>query len=150
MEAYRQPTPASLRGARVVTPEEAFAIWRGREAVFIDVMPRAPKPDGLAPGTVWRETPHLTIPGAAWLPNVGYGRLAAATDDYFRRSLEALTAGDKTRPLLFFCLPDCWMSWNAAKRAREDYGYAEVIWFPQGAGGWVFPEAGLVEATPHP
>ena len=32
----------------------------------------------------------------------------------------ALTGDDKAQPVLFFCLQDCWMSWNAAKRALEE------------------------------
>lgn len=149
MADYRAPTPATLRSVRVVTAEEAFSLWRQRAAVFIDVMPRAPKPEGLAPGTIWREPPHRTIPGAAWLPNVGYGRLAAETASYFHAAMEKLTGGDKAKPVLFFCLADCWMSWNAAKRAREEYGYSAVIWFPEGTDGWTSaaPEGELVEVT---
>ena len=152
MENYRSPTPVTLRGVRTISAEEAFALWRGGTAFFVDVMPHTPKPPDLAPGTIWRDKPRETIPRAVWLPNVGYGRLAAETDAYFRRSLERLTGGDKTKPLVFFCIADCWMSWNAAKRAREEYGYTEVIWFRDGTEGWIFPgtETGLVEATPQP
>ena len=42
-------------------------------------------------------------------------------------------------PLLFYCLKDCWMSWNAAKRAIA-LGYRHVYWFPEGTDGWT--EAG--------
>lgn len=152
MEDYRSPTPMTLRGARVVSAEDAFDLWREGAALFVDVMPNTPKPAGLAPGTIWRDKPHHTIPRAAWLPNVGYGRLAAETDAYFRRSLEALTGGDKAKALVFFCAADCWMSWNAAKRAREDYGYTQVMWFREGTEGWVFPgfDTGLVQAAPRP
>ena len=41
--------------------------------------------------------------------------------------------------LLFFCLADCWMSWNAAKRAQE-YGYTSVLWYPEGTDGWRFED----------
>lgn len=152
MEDYRSPTPTTLRGAKVVTADKAFGLWRRGAALFVDVMPRTPKPADLAPGTIWRDKPHETIPGAAWLPNVGYGRLAAETDAYFRRSLETLTGGDKAKALVIFCIADCWMSWNAAKRAREEYGYTQVIWFREGTEGWVFPgpDTGLVQAAPYP
>jgi len=150
MDAYRSPTPATLRGARVVAADEAFALWREGAAMFVDVMPRPPKPEGLPEGTIWRDRPRQTIPRAVWLPNVGYGRLAAETDGYFRRNLEVLSGGDKAKPLVFFCLADCWMSWNAAKRAREEYGYTRVIWFREGTDGWLFPEAPLVPAEPLP
>ena len=44
MEDFRAPVPATLAGARVLTTAEAEAIWRAKAGVFIDVMPRAPKP----------------------------------------------------------------------------------------------------------
>ncbi len=150
LDGFRSPVPATLRGVRVVTPGEALALWRDRAAVFIDVMPRAPKPVNLPPDTVWRDIPRSSIPGAAWLPNVGYGRLNPKMDAYFRRNLEALTGGDKARPILFFCLSNCWMSWNAAKRVREEYGYTSVIWFPGGTDEWPDFDVPLVDAQPRP
>jgi len=81
MENYRAPVPATLAGARVLTTAEAEAIWRARQGVFVDVLPRAPKPKELPPGTVWRDKPRYNIPGSIWLPDTGYGKLAAATED---------------------------------------------------------------------
>ena len=54
-ENYRAPVPATLAGARVLTTAEAEAIWRAGTAVFVDVLPRAPKPQDLPAGTIWRE-----------------------------------------------------------------------------------------------
>ncbi|ACA20043.1 conserved hypothetical protein [Methylobacterium sp. 4-46] len=133
-DAFRTPTPATLRGARVVTTEEAEALWRAGVA-FVDVMPQPPRPAALPPGTIWRDPPHESIPGAHWLANTGFGALAPETEAYFRRELDRLTGGDRGKPLVFFCLRNCWMSWNAAKRALS-YGYGQVIWFPDGTDGW--------------
>ena len=69
---YRSPVPATLAGARVLTTEEAEATWRAGKAVFIDVLPRPPKPQNLPEGTIWREKPRLNIPGSVWLPDTGY------------------------------------------------------------------------------
>jgi hypothetical protein len=45
-ENYREPTPATLRGARVVSTVEAQAVWKGGSAAFIDVLPRfSPAPN---------------------------------------------------------------------------------------------------------
>jgi PQQ-dependent catabolism-associated CXXCW motif protein len=74
------------------------------------------------------------------LPNTGYGALSAADDAYFRRGLERATKGDRDVPLVFFCQRNCWISWNAARRALE-YGYRRVAWLPDGTDGWA--EAGL-------
>ncbi len=138
-EEYRAPVPATLTGATVVSTGEAHALWQSGSVAFIDVLPHAPKPTNLPAGTVWNEKPRISIARAIWLPNTGYGRLAHGTLAYFRRGLETATGGDRTRPVLFFCLPDCWMSWNAAKRALE-LGYTKVYWYPEGSDGWA--EAG--------
>ena len=114
MEDFRSPVPATLRGARVLSEDEAADIWNKNGAIFIDVYPQAPKPPNLPAGTFWREPAHRTIEGAQWLPNVGYGALSASMDEYFRTRLEALAKGKRDAALVFFCLKDFWMSWNAA------------------------------------
>ncbi|MGV8989578.1 MAG: PQQ-dependent catabolism-associated CXXCW motif protein [Cypionkella sp.] len=134
-DEYRAPVPDTLAGATVVSSEAAFALWKTGQVVFVDVLPRAPKPADLPAGTIWHEKPRISIPGAVWLPNVGYGQLAVVMHTYFRAGLEKATGGDQNRPLVFFCLKDCWMSWNAAKRALE-YGYTRVFWYPEGADSW--------------
>lgn len=148
-DAYRTPVPKTLKGAKVVAIEEAEALYEDGKTVFIDVYPRAPKPPNLPAGTVWRDVTHMTIEGAHWLPNVGYGVLSPDFEAYFRRSLVKLTGNDTMRPVLFFCLKDCWMSWNAAKRALE-WGYTNVIWFPDGTDAWQQAGSDLVKATPEP
>ncbi|SIO47283.1 PQQ-dependent catabolism-associated CXXCW motif protein [Rhodovulum sp. ES.010] len=137
MEDYRSPVPETLAGGTVVGPEEAHALWETGDVAFIDVNPRAPRPANLPEGTIWRDKPRYSIPGAIWLPNVGYGAIAEVTHAYFRAGLDKATGGDTAHPVLFFCLDDCWMSWNAAKRALED-GYTGVYWFPEGTDGWTF------------
>lgn len=134
MDHYRAPVPASIAGGVAVGPQEARALWL-EGAGFIDVFPRAPKPANLPEGTIWRDKPHKSIPGAIWLPNVGYGAIAEPTAAYFRRGLEKATGGDPAAPVVLFCLEDCWMSWNAAKRAVE-WGYTAVHWLPEGTDGW--------------
>jgi PQQ-dependent catabolism-associated CXXCW motif protein len=146
---YRMPVPRTLKGATVVTSDEAEKLHKQNSAVFIDVYPRAPKPANLPAGTVWRDLPHSSIGGAHWLPNVGYGVLSPEFESYFKTRLETLTSGDKAKPVLFFCLKDCWMSWNAAKRALS-WGYTSVLWFPEGTDGWQAIGNDLVALTPVP
>ncbi|MBN9673334.1 PQQ-dependent catabolism-associated CXXCW motif protein [Roseibium aggregatum] len=148
-EPYRGPVPETLEGGTVVSTEEAHALWEAGETAFIDVLPRAPKPKNLPAGTIWRDKPRLSIPGSLWLPNVGYARIAEPTADYFRSGLEKATGGDMTHSVLFFCLDECWMSWNAAKRALE-YGYETVYWFPEGTDGWTFDDFPVEEIKPEP
>ena len=146
---YRAPVPATLKGARVLTTAEAETIWRAGSGVFIDVLPRPPKPQNLPEGTIWREKPRLNIPGSVWLPDTGYGKLAAATEDYLRRGLEHASGGNNTRLLVIYCQADCWMSWNAAKRVLS-YGYANVAWYPEGTDGWERADLPVAESQPEP
>ncbi|MGJ4930131.1 PQQ-dependent catabolism-associated CXXCW motif protein [Bradyrhizobium sp. HKCCYLS2038] len=148
-ENYRAPVPTTLSGARVLSTRDTEAIWRAKSAAFIDVLPRPPKPKNLPAGTVWREQPRLDIPGSIWLPDTGYGVLAAATEDYLKRGLARASDGDLGRPLVFYCLEDCWMSWNAARRALT-YGYRNVAWYPDGTDGWARADLPLQQTQPEP
>jgi PQQ-dependent catabolism-associated CXXCW motif protein len=148
-ENYRAPVPATLAGGRVLSTEEAEAIWRAKTAVFIDVLPRPPRPPNLPAGTVWRDKPRHNIPGSVWLPDTGYGRLAEATEEYLRRGLVQATGGNKATLLVVYCQADCWMSWNAARRILS-YGYPNVAWYPEGTDGWEQADLPLADSQPVP
>ena len=149
MEAFRAPVPDSLQGATTVKTEQVWELWEAKAAIFIDVLPRPPKPKDLPEGTVWRDRPRNNIPGSVWLPNVGFGALNRTVEAYFRDNLERLTAGDKSKAILIYCQVDCWMSWNAAKRALE-YGYSQVYWYPDGTEGWAISGGRLIPSEPEP
>jgi PQQ-dependent catabolism-associated CXXCW motif protein len=146
---YRAPTPATLAGARVVTTAQAEALWQDKTAIFVDVMPRPPRPPNLPPGTVWRDRPRSDIPGSIWLPDTGYGELAPVTEAYLRQNLERVTGSDRTKLLVIYCLRDCWMSWNAAKRILA-MGYTNVGWYPEGTDGWSEALLPVADAQPAP
>jgi PQQ-dependent catabolism-associated CXXCW motif protein len=148
-DAYRAPVPATLQGARVIDTEAAEALWREKAAIFIDVLPRPVKPENLPAHVIWREPPHKSIPGAIWLANTGYGVVPEPLLEKFRNRLETLTGGDRAKTLVFFCLKDCWMSWNAAKRA-VGWGYGGVVWFPEGIDGWSAALLPLENVAPEP
>ena len=148
-ENYRTPVPTTLAGARVLTTGEAEAIWREKTGVFIDVLPRPPKPPNLPAGTVWRDKPRLNIPGSIWLPDTGYGKLAEAVEDYLRQGLARASGGNTVALLVVYCQADCWMSWNAAKRVLS-YGYSNVAWYPEGTDGWERADLPLAESQPEP
>ena len=145
---YRAPTPATLAGAQVLTTVEAKRYWM-TGAVFVDVLAHSPRPAKLPDETIWREKTRRNIPGSVWLPNTGYGELAAETESYFRFGLERITQSDSARFLVFYCLRDCWMSWNAAKRALA-LGYKNVAWYPEGTDGWEAAGLPLQKAKPEP
>jgi PQQ-dependent catabolism-associated CXXCW motif protein len=146
---YRAPVPAALRGARVLTTAEAESIWRNKSGVFVDVLPRPPKPANLPADTVWHDKPRPDIPGSLWLPDTGYGKLAAETEAYLQDGLARASLGKRDALLVIYCQANCWMSWNAAKRALS-YGYSNIAWFPDGTDGWERASLPLVDAQPEP
>src|SRR5262245_60995419 len=146
---YRVPVPATLAGVRVLTTAEAETIWRAGTGIFIDVLPRVPKPANLPAGTIWRDKPRLNIPGSVWLPDTGYGKLQELTEHYLQRGLERASLGNKAALIVIYCQQDCWMFWNAAKRVRS-YGYSNVAWYPEGTEGWERANLPVAEAQPEP
>ena len=149
MEPYRAPVPDALDGAGVVDTPEAHRLWTTRSAAFVDVLPRPPKPANLPADTVWRDKPRRDIPDSIWLPDTGYGVLPAERLDYLKRGLDKASGGDRSRPLVFYCLADCWMSWNAAKRALA-LGYQRVLWYRGGTDGWGAAGHPLEDRAPEP
>ena len=148
---YHAPVPRTLQGASVLSTETAHALWETKAAVFIDVLAQPPRPAGLSPDTIWRPKPRFDIPGSTWLPDSGYGVLPPMMESYFRDGLRTASDGDRGRMLVFYCLRDCWMSWNAAKRALA-MGYGRVGWYPDGTDGWSAAKLPLErrEAVPRP
>jgi PQQ-dependent catabolism-associated CXXCW motif protein len=149
LDDYRAPTPNTLRGAKVLGTEEAEKIWRSHSASFVDVLPRVPRPRDLPEATLWRDKPRANIPGSLWLPDTGYGELAPSMAGYFEKGLEKATNGDRARTLVLYCLANCWMSWNAARRALA-LGYPNVAWYREGTDGWLAAGLPLQDATPEP
>jgi PQQ-dependent catabolism-associated CXXCW motif protein len=148
-ENYRAPTPSTLEGARVLSTLDAAALWRSGTAFFIDVMPQPPRPANLPTGTLWRDKPHFDISRSVWLPDTGYGELHFSMERYFQDGLERVSGGDRGKLLVFYCLKDCWMSWNAAKRAQS-FGYTNIAWYPDGTDGWAAAGLPLEERKPVP
>ncbi|MFD1914415.1 PQQ-dependent catabolism-associated CXXCW motif protein [Halodurantibacterium flavum] len=142
---YRAPVPDTVLGTPGLSLDEAQALHAGGVA-FVDVLPATTRPDGLPEGTIWRSPPHDTIPGAHWVPGIGYEALAPETERWMAAVLDRISGGDRSAPMVFFCKSDCWMSWNATRRARL-MGYDGARWFPEGSEGWPGP---LVAAEPEP
>jgi PQQ-dependent catabolism-associated CXXCW motif protein len=152
IDRFRSPVPEFLQGADILTTGELKQLLETKSEkppVLIDVLPTPPKPEGLADTALWLPPTRYNIPGSAWLPNVGYGQLSDTLEDYFRDNLNRLTQGDKRWPLVIYCQADCWMSWNAARRATE-YGYSQVFWYPDGTDGWEGDGLPLAISEPVP
>ncbi|MGI9420385.1 MAG: quinoprotein dehydrogenase-associated putative ABC transporter substrate-binding protein [Geminicoccaceae bacterium] len=146
MADFRAPVPATLAGADVMSTAALEAEVEAEAPLLIDVMPapRKPRDTGL-----WIPPKRDNIPGSHWLANTGYGELSDEFADFFEQQLAALTDGDPSRRLVFYCEANCWMSWNAAKRALS-LGYDNVAWYPDGTDGWKAAGLPLERSEPLP
>jgi PQQ-dependent catabolism-associated CXXCW motif protein len=146
---FLAPAPESVPGATTVSTAEVQALVANGEAALIDVLPAPRKPEGLPSTSLWLPPVRRNIPGSVWLPNVGYGRLSDDLDAYFRRNLAKAAGGVLDKKIVIYCQADCWMSWNAAKRAAI-YGYKRVYWYPEGTTGWEAAGLPLAKSEPAP
>jgi len=144
---YRGPVPGAPDGVRRIPPDAAARLRADRDALFIDVLP-AEGGHRDEDGT-WRlAIARPSIPGAHWFPEAGRGILAPDIGPWFRRGIARLTKGVKSRRIVTFCLADCWMSWNAARRLRA-LGYTNVWWLAEGTDGWRDLGLPLANAVPE-
>ena len=120
--------------------------------LLLDVAEADRKPAGMSKTMLWLPT-HRSIPGATFLQGGGNGTADAAYIHAFGTRVADLTKGDKAKPIVTFCHPDCWGSYNAAKRLVA-MGYSHVYWYRDGVEGWqaehdtavVKPDAAFVAA----
>lgn len=147
-DRYRTPVDRPVEGGTRVLLAEVDRLVDEQRAALIDVMPARA---GYDPETGrWRLVePRRNIPGSVWLPEVGRGALDPDLAGYFRFALAKLTEGRPDRPLVFYCMADCWMSWNAVKRAAA-LGYRNLHWFAEGSDGWRDADRPLVDGDPWP
>lgn len=146
---YQAPVPEEVPGAKRVQFEDVERIVKERSAILIDVMATDGAGVDSETGRWQLRRPRKNIPGSHWLADVGRGKPGAALEHYFTSNLERLTGGDKARAIVIYCLADCWMGWNAAKRAAT-YGYTAVQWYPEGSDGWRDWDGTLADAEPVP
>lgn len=146
---YRAPLPEWAPGSTRIFAADLKALIAEKNAILIDVMAAEGAGYDAATG-VWRLTKvHDNIPGSTWLPDVGKGRIDQVLDDYFRSHLRRLTGGDMARAIVIYCQSDCWMSWNAVRRASS-YGYMHIYWLPEGVDGWRDWDGPVTRAVPEP
>lgn len=141
---YRSPTPSHSEHAKTLSTSDVIQLLqRSVKPVLLDVQP-------VTWNTVFIEKePRLHIPGSYWLPNVGLGELDPDWSEYFSRNLARMTNGDKNYPVIIYCRADCWMSWNALKRAAS-WGYTNLLWYRNGSDGWIENDLETVRAKPEP
>ncbi|WP_336958599.1 rhodanese-like domain-containing protein [Sphingobium aquiterrae] len=144
---YRAPVIRPPDGVGRIAPNAAAMLRPDRDALFIDVTP-AEGGHREADGR-WRlARARATIPGAHWFPEAGRGVPAPDIATWFAKGIARLSRGRRDRMIVTFCLADCWMSWNAAKRLRA-MGYSRVWWMAEGSDGWADLGLALTPAIPE-
>lgn len=144
LTAYRGVVGSVPEGVTRIDVHQAVSL-RGK-AVFLDVTPA----EGAvrdATGRWHLALPHATIPGAHWFPEAGRGVPPPGIGHWFADGVRRLTRGRGDARIVVFCLADCWMSWNAARRLRRA-GYTRISWFADGIDGW--KESGRPVAAVEP
>ncbi len=149
IERYQAPVPETPPAGERIWIDAIDRLVTQDRALLIDVSPITGA--GYDPETgAWRSNkPHLTLPGAVWLPEVGRGVIDTNVAAFLEGQLKRLSGGDMARAIIIFCSADCWMSWNAMKRIAA-LGYTRLFWFPEGTDGWRDWERQLVPVTPAP
>lgn len=127
--------PQTITGGHVIHTAALAALLRRGPVRLVDVASAPVRPPHMAAGALWLPLPHRDVPGSVWIPDAGRGVITPAFDAFFRRRLETLSGHDRSAPVVIYCHEQCWMSWNAAKRAIY-YGYRNVLWYPDGIEAW--------------
>lgn len=141
------PVATTVHGGTVVHPHALAMLLQAGGVLVVDVSDAPRRPANLAAGAVWLPVPHPVIPGSIWIPGAGLGAIDPAIERLFRERLALGTGNDYGHPLVIYCHRNCWLSWNAAKRAIS-YGYRRVYWFADGMEGW--RAAGFPTASAEP
>jgi PQQ-dependent catabolism-associated CXXCW motif protein len=141
---YRSPTPKQHDQATTLSTEQLVTLLQQTPTpVLLDVQPLIWKS-----GFFIEKKPRLHIPGSRWIPNVGQGEITEAWADYFLQHLQDITQGRQDYPIVIYCTADCWMSWNAVKRAAQ-WGYSHLYWYRDGSDGWQEADLETAEGKPE-
>lgn len=127
-------TPNTVAGGKVIDTAALAKLIDSQHPVLLDVAEKDRKPPSMGEGMVWLPM-HRSLPGATYLEGGGSGTGDPTYAADFKQRIAALTGGDMAKPIVTFCHPDCWGSYNAAKRL-VGLGYRQVYWYRDGVEGW--------------
>lgn len=137
----RSPVPGPPEG--VAALDAAGVARLAPHALLIDVSPVEAGRRDPATGRWTLLAPARSIPHALWFPEAGRAPGHPAIIAHFLGLVPALAAG---RPVIVFCLADCWMSWNAALRLHR--AGLNVAWYGAGRDGWAASGRPLAPVIP--
>jgi len=85
---------------------------------------------------------------AFWMLGAGAGDMNKDEESRFAKAIAAFAGGDKSRPMVFFCVDsECWLSYNAALRAIK-LGYTNVMWYRGGIASWRIGQNAMAQSDP--
>jgi PQQ-dependent catabolism-associated CXXCW motif protein len=142
---YRSPTPLSHDNARTLDTAALQQLLREQpQTRLIDVYRRQ-----WLHGQFIEDELHANLPNSLWLANTGDGQLTPQWQRYLREHLRQASQGNTAWPLVFYCRSDCWLGWNAIKRAHH-LGYRNLYWYRDGIDAWQQAGLPLIPAQPLP
>lgn len=145
--AYRGIVPGPPDGVARIDAAAVAALADRDAAILVDVVPAEGGVRDPATGR-WRlARAAVSIPGAHWFPEAGRGAPDPAIERGLVAGVRDLVRRRPGQPVVVFCLADCWMSWNAARRLARA-GVPDVRWFAEGSDGWRDLGRALVPVTP--
>jgi PQQ-dependent catabolism-associated CXXCW motif protein len=140
---YRSPTPAHAEHAQTLdTAALQRLLAEQPDTRLVDVYRRQ-----WLHGQFIEDEVHANLPGSLWLANTGDGELSAQWQRYFTYHLQRASHGKKGWPLVFYCRSDCWLGWNAVRRAHA-LGYTNLYWYRDGIDAWQQAGQPLLPAQP--
>ena len=105
-------TPTALAGAKVIDAPAVAQLKQGG-ALLLDVAEAPKKPgNGRRTRCGGQSTLHS---GRGLAGGRRSGNSGAAFQSRFDEKITRLTGGGKEKPIMVFCHPKCWGSWNAAQ-----------------------------------
>jgi PQQ-dependent catabolism-associated CXXCW motif protein len=128
---YRGPIGADPAPATCIALSAALTLEPGIDAIFIDVMPTAGGVRDPVIGGWTLAHSHRTIAGALWFAEVGRAPVDAQLWTAFVSHLCGIRREAPERPIVVFCLTDCWMSGNTARRLASQ-GVGNVLRLAEG------------------
>ncbi|WP_205077604.1 rhodanese-like domain-containing protein [Marinobacter salexigens] len=144
-DRYRSPTPATVAGVQTVDTQKLQTLLdTAQPPIVIDVINSEYR------ASLFIETePHVSVPGAYWLPNTGRGELDQQWHNYLVENALRLTENNKSYPIVVMCKSDCWLSWNAARRLHKA-GFTQLYWYKDGIDSWQDSNLPVETITPVP
>ena len=146
---YTERVPDHVPGGRVVDTQGIKRLIDTADVVLIDVLSISGVRYDEIDGSWTGYEPRYNLPESLWLPNVGYGRPSEDMLNYFIDTVRNAVLGDLSRPILIYCVSDCWMGWNAVQHLARA-GFSNVYWAPRGTDGWTEAGYEVVLTKPTP